>query len=169
MKILRFTLMLIVVIVVGYYLWDGLRNFIAQPMTVDLKEFNEARKMAVDLKVQENTEWVQLTILLLGFLWIILLAEKAEFEKIKIRYGSEIVLFCIANICYIFSLLANYLWKSRMITAYWDISLVKEKAVEVPDILCNHINFLSEAQFAFFILGIISTVMLFLFVRFLRK
>lgn len=169
MKLLRIILMLVVIIFVGYFIFDGLQNYIAEPKTVDLKEFNEARKIAIDLKAQENTERINLTVLLLGFLWLILLAEKSDFAKIKIQYKSEIVLFIIANICYILSLLANFLWKSRMVAAYWDLSTIKEKALMVPDILCKHINALSEAQFRFFIIGIVSTALLLLLARFTRK
>lgn len=169
MKALSWISTFVIVIILAYSVHYAWSNYRTEPKTVDLKTYNEATKIGVDLKVQGNNEWVNLTVLLMGFLWVIIIAEKAEFTKIKIQYPSEVILFIAANISYILSLSANFLWKNRIVAAYLDINIDRTKAIEVPNILCRHINALSEVQFTFFILGIVSTALLLLFARFKKK
>lgn len=169
MKVLSWIATVAIVIILAYSIYYASSNYRTEPKTVDLKTYNEAIKIGVDLKVQGNNEWVNLTVLLMGFLWAIIIAEKAEFTKIKIQSPSEIILFIAANISYILSLWANFLWKNRVVAAYLDINVDRSKVVEVPNILCRHINALSEVQFTFFILGILSTTLLILFARFTKN
>jgi hypothetical protein len=168
-NIIRTGLFILVIIIVGYLVFDALNNFVSQPQTVNLKTFNEPRQISVELKIKVNGELARYVVILLGFLWIILLAEKSEFSKLKIEYPLEILLFVTANICFLFSLTANFVWQNRITAAYWDISVANEGSIKVPDLLCKHLIELSNIQFLFFLIGITLTLLLLVFSRYLAN
>ena len=163
---LRIVIFLGIIFIVAYSIYDAVKYFITEPQTVDLKVFSEPRKIAVDVKIKGNSEWANRAVLLLGFLWVILLAEKSEFVKIKIKYPLEILLFITANVCFVFSLAAHFVWENRIVAAYWDIGVPKGEFTEVPDLLCKHMSELSNIQFIFFIAGISVTLLLLVFSRY---
>ncbi|HUT72145.1 MAG TPA: hypothetical protein VMW89_15860 [Desulfatiglandales bacterium] len=165
-KAVQWVVVVIFILIVAYFVYSAVANFLNVPKTVDLKTLNEARRIAIDLKVQSNAEWANITFLLLGFIWVVLLAEKADFTKLRIQNPPEILFFITTNVCYVFSLIANFIWKNRLVAAYWDIPINCRKPIEVPDILCKHLSALSNEQFIFLILGIVSTGLLLLFSRF---
>lgn len=171
MKKLRVFLVISVILLLVYFFYNVMYFYYKTPVSVDIdKPFNDLKKIAIEYKISYNSVLANVTTLLLGFLWVILLAIKTEISELKIKSPAEIFLFIVANISYILSLISNSKWKERIISSFWDLNIIELKdgkeIIRGPDIFCDHINAYADFQQHFFILGIITTAVLLLLAKF---
>lgn len=111
----------------------------------------ECKKIAIDLQTKIHDEFTNNTTLLIGFLWAALIISNEYKINISLL-STEFVLFILANIFFVSSLAVNYFSKKTLIAIYWELG----RQTNIYGSIDNYYSL----QFGFFILGIITTVII---------
>lgn len=140
----------------GFYLisYGAITSIIARP-------FNDLTKTAVDINVEQSRSLFQVTLLVLGALWGLIIAAQPRAPRIAQSDLPEIVMFVFANLLLVGSLFWHVLYLDSIADAY---GLAASTCADVgkqciPDVLDDQIHHLFKHQRALLIAGVIVSVL----------
>ena len=145
----------------AYFIFENINAYLTFPQSFPLREWTEGLRVALDLKTKMNETWANLTVVVLGFLWLIWVVGRTDYGRLMIQTLPDKLLFFYANISYLLSYLAYFFWADGIIRSYWDASI----GTSVPDVTSDFLECFSRSQFIFFVFGIICTGLLLWFTK----
>ncbi len=146
------------VVMAGIVMWQVLRSAVsARQDLAQTVPFDERVKSAFDLRQETSRGLFEVTILLTGALWGLVIA-RGSFSS----WGrQEAILFVLANAGLLFSLSSHLMHSMDMTRFLTDAAVLTGKAL-VPDFFGQKLGFKFDWQVASFFSGAITTGLVFL-------
>lgn len=108
---------------------------------------SDGQKKALDARLDLSSKLSDLTLLLLGIVWGLVLAEEVA---IKFSRWQDTTLFVSSNLLLLLSTFFHLLYRRRISNLLWDISPA------YPDIRSRHVEFLLTIQWSYFYAGLVA-------------
>jgi hypothetical protein len=135
-----------VLLCIGLLLYALVRR-IRVPASIPLKDSptSETQK-GMELRLDLSAKLFDVGIVLLGVLWGLVLADKIQ---INFSRWQDVLLFVSSNLLLLLSLFFHLLYKLRVSALLWSLN-------RVPDIASEHVDYLFQGQWLFFLASLVT-------------
>jgi hypothetical protein len=132
------------VMILGYGGWRRARV----PAAIPLVDASEQRTDALKQRLDISAKLFDLGLLLLGALWGLVFTDK---YPLGLSVWTNVAVFISSNVLILLSLLFSLLYRRRVSTLTWDLA-----PKSFPDIFSEHIDYLFQLQWLFFICSLLT-------------
>lgn len=117
------------------------------PQAIGMVDTSVQRSEAIKLRLELSSRLFDISIILLGVIWGLILAEKVQLRLSRL---TDATLFVVGNLLLLLSLLFHLLYKRRVATLMWDLD------PKLPNIFSADVDYLFSAQWMFFLASLLA-------------
>jgi hypothetical protein len=117
------------------------------PQAIKIVAATDQRSEAIKLRLELSSRLFDISLVLLGVIWGLILAEKVQ---LQLSRWTDATLFAVGNLLLLLSLLVHLVYKRRVATLMWDLTN------KLPDIFSEDVDYLLRAQWMFFMASLFA-------------